>query len=171
MVLPSRGLDWRRSERASFTLPQRQKEGRQDAGPDTFPNTQKVQGTPIQGMLLRRPQKEFPAWKQIARLGFHEQRGSRALPLAASRPWIGAERSAPSNACSSSSELDARLKGDHARRVVASQTDAKQAGRRRRGVGQTPETSLRGMLSWNAGQHHAWKSEIGMVENIEELSF
>ena len=44
------------------------------------------------------------------------------------------------------------------------------AGWRRGGVSQRAKSSLRGSLSWNAGQQHAWESEIRMVEEIEELS-
>jgi hypothetical protein len=67
------------------------------------------------------------------------------------------------------SELHAHLKRDHARCAVAAQTDAEQSGRRRCGVRDRSKSALRGRFSWNAGQHHAGKRKIRMVEYIEEL--
>src|SRR6516164_3485211 len=68
------------------------------------------------------------------------------------------------------SEFQARLKSDHARRVVASQADAQQARGRRDRVGQRAEPGLGGWLSRNACKHHARKAEIRVVEGIKELS-
>src|SRR5712691_1125401 len=69
------------------------------------------------------------------------------------------------------SELQSRLKRDHAWRAVAAQTDAEQARGRRDGVSKRSEPSLCRRLSWNAGQHHVWQPKIRMVEHIEELTF
>ena len=55
--------------------------------------------------------------------------------------------------------------------AIATQTDAQQAGRRRSCVSERSKASLRGRLSRNAGQHHAWKPKVRMVEDIEELTF
>src|SRR5271163_1288566 len=66
-------------------------------------------------------------------------------------------------------EFEAELEGDHARGAVAAQAYAEQAGWRRGGVGECAKAGLRGRLSWYAGIDHAGKSEIRVVEDIEEL--
>ena len=66
-------------------------------------------------------------------------------------------------------KLKAQLKGDHARGAVTAEADAQQAGRRRGRVGEGAETCLRSGISRNAGEYHARKPEIRMVEHIEEL--
>jgi hypothetical protein len=67
------------------------------------------------------------------------------------------------------SELHAHLKSDHSRRAITAQTDPEQACRRRSGVGDRSEPRLGRGFSRNAGQHHAGKRKIRMVEYIEEL--
>src|ERR1700691_139794 len=67
------------------------------------------------------------------------------------------------------SKLQAQLKCDHSRRAVASQADAEQSCRGRRGVGDRSKSTLRRWLSWNSGQHHTGKRKIRVVEYIEEL--
>ena len=66
-------------------------------------------------------------------------------------------------------ELQPQLERDHAGRAIAAQTDAEQSGRGRGGVGERSEPGLGGRFSRNAGKHHARKSEIGVVEHVEEL--
>ena len=68
------------------------------------------------------------------------------------------------------SELDSRLKRDHAGTAVASQSDSEQSGGRGGGVRQRTEAGLCGRLSRNTGQHDARQAEVGMVEDVEELS-
>jgi hypothetical protein len=69
----------------------------------------------------------------------------------------------------SRSELQASLKGDHARRAITAQTDTEQAGRRRGRGSNRAKPTLGSRTSRNARQHHARKREIRMVEYIEEL--
>src|ERR1017187_4733032 len=68
------------------------------------------------------------------------------------------------------SELQPRLKRDHARTTIATQTNAQQSGRRRSGVSERTKTSLSGRIFRNAGLHYAGQTEIRMVEDIEELT-
>src|SRR5271169_4318702 len=68
------------------------------------------------------------------------------------------------------SELQPRLKGDHARTAIATQTDPQQAGWRRSGVSERSNASLRGRISWNASLRHAGKAKIRMVEDVKELT-
>src|ERR1700723_1870150 len=68
------------------------------------------------------------------------------------------------------SELHPRPKCNHSWTAIATQTDAQQAGRRSSCISERSKASLRGRLSRNAGQHHAWKSKIRMVEDIKELT-
>src|ERR1700722_13051693 len=74
------------------------------------------------------------------------------------------------NAFRRPSELEAGLEGDHTGGAVSSKADAEQACRRRRGIGERAEASLRRGLTGNTGEDHAGKSKIGVVENIEELA-
>ena len=67
-------------------------------------------------------------------------------------------------------ELEAQLKGDHARGAVAAQADAEQSRWRRSGVGERAESGLRGGLAGDAGEDHAGKAEIRVIEDIEELA-
>ena len=66
-------------------------------------------------------------------------------------------------------EFKPQLKRDHAGRAITAQPDAEQAGRRRSRVRQRSKASLRRRLSRNPRKDHARKSEIRMVEDIEEL--
>src|ERR1017187_1957601 len=68
------------------------------------------------------------------------------------------------------SELQPRLKRNHARTAIATQTNAQQSGRRRSGVSERTKTSLSGRISRNAGLHYAGQTEIRTVEDIEELT-
>ena len=68
------------------------------------------------------------------------------------------------------SELHPRLKRDHSWTAIATQTDAQQAGRRSSCVGKRSKASLRGRLSRNTGQHHAWQPKVRVVEDIEKLA-
>ena len=67
-------------------------------------------------------------------------------------------------------EFNARLKRNHARSAVAAQTDSEQTCRGRSSIGERTKTSLRGGLAGNARQSEAGKTEIGMIEDIEELN-
>ena len=69
------------------------------------------------------------------------------------------------------SELDARLKRDHARRVVATQAHSEQSCRWRGGVSKRSKSRLSRRLPRNPRQHHAGESEIRVVKHIEKLSF
>src|SRR5208337_1406216 len=66
-------------------------------------------------------------------------------------------------------KFQAQLKGNHSRRAITAQPDAEQAGRRRSRVSKRSKPSLGRRFPRNAGQHHARKAEIRMVEYIEEL--
>src|ERR1039458_7731917 len=66
------------------------------------------------------------------------------------------------------SELDSRLKRNHAWRTVSTQPHTQQPTRRRNGAFQGPELR-RNRLAWHASLDAAWESEIGMVEGIEHL--
>jgi len=68
------------------------------------------------------------------------------------------------------SEFEAALEGDHARGAITAQADTEEASwRRGRGV-EGAETSLGRRISWDAGQHAAWKRKVRMVENVETLN-
>ncbi len=62
------------------------------------------------------------------------------------------------------SEIEARLKCDHARGAVAAEAHAEQSGRRRSGIGKRAEPGLRRWFSRDTGQHHGRKRKIRMVE-------
>jgi len=70
-----------------------------------------------------------------------------------------------------SSELQASLKGDHARSAVTSQPNSEQAGGGRSRVRERSESRLGRGLTRNAGLHNAWQGEIRVVEDIEKLTF
>ena len=70
-----------------------------------------------------------------------------------------------------SSELQASVKCDHARRTVTAQTDPKQARRRRHRVSQCAKPRLRGRFAGNAAEHVAGQAKVWMVEDVEELPF
>src|SRR5580704_9544060 len=66
-------------------------------------------------------------------------------------------------------KLQAQLERDHAGRAITAQTNAEQTSRWRGRVSKRSETGLRGGLPRNAGQHHARKCEIRVIEYVEEL--
>ena len=68
------------------------------------------------------------------------------------------------------SELHPRLEGDHSWTAIAAQTDAQQAGWRSSCVRECSKASLRGGLSRNACQHHAWQPKVRVVEDIKKLT-
>ena len=59
------------------------------------------------------------------------------------------------------SEFQPRLEGDHAWTDIATQTDAEQAGRWRRGGRERAKSALRGRISRNARLYHAWQRTLG----------
>src|ERR1039458_6438356 len=67
------------------------------------------------------------------------------------------------------SELDARLKCDHARGTVAPEAHAQQAGRRRGRVSKCAEAGLRRAIAGDAGHHLRGLAEVGVIEDVEEL--
>src|ERR1700693_1064277 len=97
---------------------------------------------------------------------------SFAMVRSAGRPdrrrRISPKSQAPSSR-ETGSELQPRLKRDHSWTAIATQTDAQQAGWRRRCVRERSKARLRGRLCWNACKHHAWKPKVRMVEDVEEL--
>src|SRR5580658_5592908 len=76
----------------------------------------------------------------------------------------------PSRIALYGSELHPRLKCNHSWTAIATQTNAQQAGRRSSCVSERSKASLRGRLSRNTGQHHAWQPEVRVVEDIEKLT-
>lgn len=63
-----------------------------------------------------------------------------------------------------SSELQTQLERNHAGCAIAAQAHAEQTGRWRGRVGNRSKSSLGRGLPRNAGQHHARKCEIRMIE-------
>ena len=66
-------------------------------------------------------------------------------------------------------EFEPQLQCDHSWAAVTTQSHPQQASWRRSGIGQCSEASLRRRLAGNASQHDARKTEVRMVEDIEEL--
>src|SRR5271170_261579 len=66
-------------------------------------------------------------------------------------------------------EFEPQLQCDHPWAAVTTQSHPQQASWRRSGIGQCSEASLRRCLAGNASQNDAGKTEVRMVEDIEEL--
>src|SRR5208337_2045336 len=66
-------------------------------------------------------------------------------------------------------EFEPELQCDHPGAAVTTQSHPQQASWRRSGIGHCSEASLRRRLARNASQRDAGKTEVRMVEDIEEL--
>ena len=67
------------------------------------------------------------------------------------------------------SKLEPGLERNHPRTAVATESNSEQAGWRRSRVGERSEAGLRRGFAGNSCQGHARQSEVGMIEQIEEL--